>query len=294
MQRNIYEYLCDRVSNIPHILSLCGADKKYICENASDFEKFRELCRTLVSFSGSSIYKDINCAVSELFGENIDISQSNAESLWKEFYGERGSGEAPTPILTISFFDIDLLNAVNISKASGFVKPDKYHASLAREKARSGQDVSEAEKNMLIVQELREGAEQCVKTSRPLVIRADCPVQITYQALGYLRDCKFLPNTFILTELSGIMADTVRLLEFENVTLGAAVSSVDESIKSSMRSLAQILPVGGVVWALDKDSFDAFCTAARELLDGWKSNNTAPQKCVLKFEKNSNFIKLNY
>lgn len=285
MQGNIYEYLCGRVNSIPHILSLCGADKKYICENASDFEKFRELCHALVSFSGSSIYRDISCALSELFGEAVNISQSNAESLWKRFYGECEREEASIPILTIRLIDIESTRVINISEMSDFVKPDKYHVSLAREKARNGQSVSRAEKNILIMQELREGAEQCIKASQPFLVRADCSALITYRALGYLKDCNMLPNTLILTELSEITAETARLLEYENITLGISIASVDGSTKDLMRSLSQILPVGRVVWAFGKECLDEFCATACELLEEWRANNTAPEKCVLKFEK---------
>ncbi len=295
MQSNIYEYLSDKFEYMSHILSLCGADKKYIGKNASDFEKFRELCRTLVSFSGSSLYRDINLCVSELFGESVDITQSDAESLWKRFYGDCESVEITQPDLVIKMIDMDAFaNFVDISEASNFVRPDRYHASLARERAHNGQDVCESEKNLLIMQELRETAEQCVKTVQPLVILADCSAEIIYQALRYLSDCNLLPNTLILTNISGITVQIARLLEFENISLCAAVTSCDESFTSSMRSIAQTLPVGGVMWALKGENFAVFCSATHELLEEWRANNTAPKECVLKFEKISNFIRLNY
>lgn len=286
MQSNIYEYILDRFPCLPEVLRLCGADKKYIGKNASDFEKFRELCRVLVRFSGSDLYKDINLCVSELFGEKIDVAQSAPQDLWKKFYNHGESIEITEPHLEIHLTDIKVLtNTVNIRGVSGFVRPDKYHVSLAREKMQRGQSVYEDEKNMLIMQELRETAEQCIKASKPLVILADCPIKITYLALEYLNDCKLLPKTLILTDISGVEVGAAGLLEFEEVSLGVVISNCDERSKDLIRSLAAILPVGNILWALKKEDFDKLAVIIQELSDEWQRNSVATEKYVLKFEE---------
>lgn len=286
MHSNIYEYLCEKLDNIPRILALCGADRRYTGKNASDFEKFRELCRTLVSFSGSSFYGDVNCAVSELLRECIDITQSNPEDLWKRFYGERGERETITPVLACKTAYADkLATAIDISQATDFIMPDKYHVGLAREKLVDGCDLCENEKNMLSIQELREGAQECIKFSRPLVIRADCPAKTTLHALGYLKTCNLLTGTLVLVSPERLDTEISEVLEFDEISLGVLVDKCDESFAFLLPSLAQTLPVGNVVWTLKKEGGNDFCAVSDKLLRKWQIENKAPQNCELKFEE---------
>ncbi len=283
---NIYEYLCDRLDNIPRILALCGADRRYTGKNSSDFEKFRELCRTHVSFSGSSFYRDINYAVSELFGESIDITQSSPEDLWKRFYGERADGEVIKPVLTVKMACSDnFASVVNISQATDFVVPDKYHVGLIREKLLGGGELCESEKNMLTIQELREGAQECIKSSRPLVIIADCSAQITLRALGYLRTCDLLTETLVLVSSDRLDKEISEALEFDKISLGVLMDKWDESIAFSMQSLAQTFPVGNLVWTMKKECAADFDAEQEWLLKKWQAENTAPQNCALKIEE---------
>ncbi len=285
MHSNIYEYLCDKLDNIPHILALCGADRRYTCENASDYEKFRELCRSLVSFSGSGIYRDVNLAVSELFGESINITQSSPESLWKGFYGECGDGEVLEPVLSVKTACADNLAAViDISQATDFIMPDKYHAGLAREKLLGGAELCEDEKNMLHIQELREGAQECIKTFNPLVIRADCSAQTTLRALEYLKTCNLLTETLVLISIDRLDQAAAKMLEFDEITLGVLLEKCDQEITPAIKSLARILPVGKIAWILKKDDFNVFDNALTGLLEIWRAEGIAPQDCALNFE----------
>ena len=287
MQSNIYEYLCDRLDNIPRILELCGADRRYINENASDFEKFRELCITLVRFSGSSIYRDINSAVSEIFGEDIDITQSHPEHLWKRFYGEVENGEFVIPVLTVKTICADkLTNVIDISQATNFVMPDKYHVGLAREKLACGQDLSESEKNMLIIQDLRERGQTCISTLCPLILRADCSTEITRRALGYLKNCNLLNDALMIVSLERLCTDMAEVLEFDKISLGVMIEKCDERTDSSVKSLAQIFPVGNIIWVLKKEKFGEFCSVLEKLVKQWQAERIAPEKRLLKFEKN--------
>ncbi len=283
---NIYEYLCGKIDNIPRILVLCDADRRYTGKNASDFEKFRELCRTLVSFSGSSFYRDVNYAVSEFFGESIDITQNNPDDLWKRFYGESDDGDALEPVLSIKTVYADKLTSViNISQATGFVIPDKYHVGLAREKCVDGFDLSDGERNMLIMQELREGAQKCINSSQPLVVHADCSAQITLRALGYLKTCNLLRETLVLVSPDRLYTEISEGLEFDEISLGVLADKWDEAVAFSMQSLAQTVPFGNLTWVLKKENITDFSAVSDSLLKKWQSENIAPQNCMLKIEE---------
>lgn len=286
MHSNIYEFLCEKIDNIPHILALCGAEKRYTNENASDFEKIRELCHLLVKFSGSSIYRDINCAVSEVLGENVDITQALPEDLWKMFWGERGNRKTITPVLCLkTTYDDKLTNAIDISRATGFVMPDRYHVGLAREKLNCGQELFDSEKNMLIVQQLREGAQNCINSWRPLVIRADCSFRITRRAIQYLKTCNLLPETLVLVSLDRLDVDAQMALGYDGISLGVLVDKCDEGFAFAMQSIARTYPIGNFVWVLKNDDFNNFCNISGLLLKEWQAENTTPENCTLKFEE---------
>ncbi len=283
---NIYEYLCDRLEDIPRILEICGADRRYIGKNSSDYERFRELCRTLVSFSGSGFYKDVNRAVSELLGESIDISRNSPADLWKRFYGERDDVRAPDPVLTVKIAYADKFRGVvNISKATALVVPDKYHVALAREKLADGYKLSESEENMLLIQELREEAQKCVGSSRRLVIIADCPSQITLGAFRYLKACNLLPEALVLVSIDRMAPEMISILDSDEISLGILLEMQDENAKRSMGSCPEHFPVGNVIWTTKMESAAAFDGSLRHLLEKWQAENTAPQNCALKIEE---------
>ncbi len=286
MYSNVYEYLCGKIDNIPQILSLGGADRRYTGKNASDFERFRELCSSLVKFTGSSFYEDINYAASELFGEKIDITQTNPETLWKRFYGERGERKAIAPVLACKIAYADkLATAIDISQATDFIVPDKYHVGLAREKCLGGCDLSGGERNMMIMQELREGAQNCIYSSHPLIVRADCSTEIICRALGYLKTCNMLTETLILVSLDRLDAEMMGILELDKISLGILVDKCDESFVFSMQSYARSFPIGNVIWALKKENFVCFCDIMEHLIKKWQKESMAPQNCELKFEE---------
>lgn len=286
MHSNIYEYLCGKIDNIPHILALCGADKRYIHENASDFEKFRELCHSLVRLSGSSMYRAINCAVSEIFGEDIDITQASSDDLWKRFYGERENEESITPVLTFrTAYTDNLTSVIDISRATDFVMPDRYHVGLARERLACGQTLSDSEKNMLIIQALRESAQQSIKSFCPIVVRADCSAQITCRALQYLKNCNLLTETLILVNRDQLDPEAEKLFEFDEILLGMIVEKCDENFAFSMQAIARTASVGNLIWIVKKEDFSDFCSMTNKLLQKWQADRIAPQNCTLKFEE---------
>ena len=286
MHSNIYEYLCDRLEDMPHILLLCGADRRYTNENSSDFEKFRELCLSLVKLSGSSIYRDVNLAVSELFGENIDITQKYPEQLWKRFYGECEDMEVITPVLTLKTAYADKFTSlVDISQATEFIVPDKYHVGLAREKLANGQKLTGSEKNMLIIQELREAAQSCINSSYPLVIRADCPTEITLRVIHYLKTCNLLTDILVLVSLNRLDAKLSELFDTDRISLGVFVDKCDESLAVSMQHLSRIYSVGNIVWILENDNPNDFYNTADLLLEVWKAEYISSENCLLNFRE---------
>ncbi len=286
MHSNIYEYLCDRLDNMPRILSLCETDRRCACENASDYEKFRELCYSLVRLSGSSIYRDINCAVSEIFGEEIDITQTHPDDLWTRFYGEREERESITPVLTVRTADANKLTSIiDISRATDFVMPDKYHSGLAREKLIEGSKLSDREENMLIIQELREGAQKSINSSCPIVVRASCSATITCRAIQYLQACNLLTEALIMVNCDQLDFGVEKLIEFDKISIGMLVEKCDEGFAFSMQAIACTAPIGKLIWIVEKENFADFRSVSVKLLQKWKADSIAPQNCALKFEE---------
>ena len=131
---NIYEYLLQRHPYLPSILAVCGADEKYVRENASDFEKFRELCKIIVKLSGNDLYREISNSVFECFGEKFYLSRDISESLWRAYYGDGKIAQGESQTLNIRVVEEKILSrAISLGGMREFVKPDVYHVNLARE-----------------------------------------------------------------------------------------------------------------------------------------------------------------
>ena len=138
--KNIYEHFTGKFSYIPDLLNICGSDERYICDLASDFEKFRELCKIMPSLYGNPKYFELCAEARCLFGVGATLCEENCEAMWISFCsGEQlvpheSQGELVVRVVGAS----ELSDACLISNINKFVKPDLYHAKLAREKLSLG------------------------------------------------------------------------------------------------------------------------------------------------------------
>lgn len=61
-----------------------GAEEKYITGDASDFEKFRELCRVYPFFDGNVAQYVCRTVLSKVFGIKEELSSNNCEGIWRK------------------------------------------------------------------------------------------------------------------------------------------------------------------------------------------------------------------
>ena len=66
------------------LMRVCGVDERFITGNASDFEKFRELCRIMPMLIGNPQYITCHVELQRFFGCNLTINSNNCETIWKE------------------------------------------------------------------------------------------------------------------------------------------------------------------------------------------------------------------
>ncbi len=61
----------------------CGVDDKYICGDASDFEKFKCFCSILPEYAGNPIYLLSHIELRDIYGCEFDICEENCERIWE-------------------------------------------------------------------------------------------------------------------------------------------------------------------------------------------------------------------
>lgn len=66
------------------LMRVCGVDERFITGNASDFEKFRDLCRIMPMLIGNPQYITCHVELQRFFGCNLTINSDNCETIWKE------------------------------------------------------------------------------------------------------------------------------------------------------------------------------------------------------------------
>ena len=66
------------------LMRVCGVDEHFITGNASDFEKFRELCRVLPMLIGNKQYAACHTELCRYFNCELTINSDNCETIWRE------------------------------------------------------------------------------------------------------------------------------------------------------------------------------------------------------------------
>lgn len=99
---NLWELFCS--SDVLDAMRLGGADEKYVGGDASDYEKFHELCRIMPTLAGNGIYALAHTLLRSLFNCDLAINLTNCEEIWSisadrffaneltlsDLYGDRG------------------------------------------------------------------------------------------------------------------------------------------------------------------------------------------------------------
>jgi len=81
---NITELWLYENPKIWELMRVCGVDERFITGNASDFEKFRELCRVMPMLIGNPQYIACHVELQRFFDCNLTINSDNCETIWKE------------------------------------------------------------------------------------------------------------------------------------------------------------------------------------------------------------------
>ncbi len=79
---NAYEALLKYDKGLLSLVRESGADERYIDGDASDFEKFRELCRTMPSCIGNPLYMLLHMELELLFDCDLALDLENCEQIW--------------------------------------------------------------------------------------------------------------------------------------------------------------------------------------------------------------------
>ncbi len=259
--QNIYEYLKEHFDLAREIAG-------------SDFEKFAYICRTLADLSGNQLYFDVHKQLEEYFGERVEISANRAEYLWRRFNGEDVTvSDGCSELLNVRYLCADELeNVIKISDITQFVSPDVYHVSLARARSESGEDLSVDEKNMLMIQRIRDTAGESVLQGKPLILDMRCGgAEVFLSVYGYLSHSKLLPKILLICDIS----EGTRLL----------YKGVDICVfgDGNVQKIAENMPVGRTV--LLTESASKLEGELKALLSVWQQNARAPRKVVLAMQK---------
>ena len=81
---NIAQILLSGEGYVTGAMRYSGADEKYISGDASDFEKFRELCRVYPLFEGNAAQYVCREILERLFEIKDGLCENNCEEIWKK------------------------------------------------------------------------------------------------------------------------------------------------------------------------------------------------------------------
>lgn len=239
---NVYEYLEEKCrGGILELFSLCGIDTK-VCDGASDYDKFYNIYRHMGAFVGNDAYGEINAVLSDYFGRKIDLCTCNPEQTWRAFY-ENGLVETVEKKTEINIFtpNYDVLHdAIDIRGVTEFISPNPYHVGLARSKILQNIDIGQDEKNMLIIQSVREG----VRESSVKIIATPRQVDIITRLTDYLKRTMKVKSVFAIFDGMAPAGDDYRKVLGAGIVSGVILHG--ENLKSEIESIANAVPIGNI------------------------------------------------
>lgn len=268
---NIYEYLVNMHPSVTDMLKLCRAEKRFVSEGASDFEKFRELCLNLSKLSGHPFFLDICKSTEQLFGRKIYPSRHNCEDLWRAFSGEKLIITELCETVFVRYMDTRVLHkAISLSGIKQFAKPNPYIVSQINEKYNTLGYLNETERVILTIQNIRQSAVSCMESGETLLLNAsDCPLEVARDVIKYLERSGLLPTTSVIfdAEQTGNSALGELLATYEISPL-ICIGNNPNDIRNKIRHVAEHLPLGEVIFITDVDGHD-LSASVNMLRDEW-------------------------
>ena len=187
-------------------LNACGESQAcFPGGSASDYDKLAALCRALQLSPGYPLRRRVLALLADGFGwQNTNPDPSE---LWL-WLADELSPSARNGDVTLSTLAARLHTGIGaadgrrlliLPEKYAFCRPDPYHVAVCREKETAGEALSQAERDLLFTQCVRETAEGCLARSCPLELIGET-AQLERLA-AYLAAARRLPSlTCTLTD----------------------------------------------------------------------------------------------
>lgn len=273
---NIYESLVQICPSIHMYLKLYGENAARIRSTASDYERFSELCRLMPKMCGNPFYREINVAAQGMLGRTL--CEGRVENHWRSFNGDTVTEYAcDAPALNLCVYN-SLEADVMISGVSEFIKPNPYSVENLRACAARG-EIDEIGKCVLQIQTVREVAQACVKSGRPMKLRASkTELSVICQILEYLESSGLLPSTLVCVDCADLsqpeLAD--RLYASRMVRLCLCAEN-EFDLSAGLGRLSECMPIGCACFMLPKSRMEGFVSLLQTLSHTWCARGLAPK-----------------
>lgn len=202
------------------LMRMSGVDEKYICGTASDFEKFRELCKLLPNCIGNPTYLLSHIELKMLWNCDLPINSDNCEQIWhtlndqlaysnitdRTLANRAGLEQIPclylASIATAEADSLAKLESTIRSKCLGcecvvddlpknFAAPNPYLVDVILKKQTLGEPVSEDDRDALNMQIRRIAATACREQGIKMLFSGGASLPI----LEYLRKNNITPDS---------------------------------------------------------------------------------------------------
>lgn len=104
--KNIADLLVNRCISVKRALKLCGAEKRVVFGDGSDYERFYTLCASMKDLVGHPVYNGVKELLSAVFGWDGEISLYTADALWQGL-NEVIEESQLTPVSLLSCLNIE-------------------------------------------------------------------------------------------------------------------------------------------------------------------------------------------
>lgn len=270
LESNIYEYLYNTHPLITETLKLCRAEKRFICDSASDFEKFRELCIAFPKLVGHSLFFDISESMEKLFGKRIHPSMHNCEELWRAFCGEQMPYTDIRETVYIKYADESVLRkAISLSGIKSFIKPNPYIVNKINEKYGTVGCPDETERTILTLQNIRQEAISCKARGETLILDAgNCPLKAVCDLTEYLDRSGLLPKIFVILNAEQTGENELKnILAPYEVSVGVSIGNDTQIILNKIKYASENFPIGELIFITDAD--ESFSASVNMLRNEW-------------------------
>lgn len=219
------------VPDVCAVMRTAGIEEKFITGEASDYEKFRAFCRIVPDLAGHPLFLSAHLLLRRLLNCPLMLNEENCGAIWQIaadrlalltdctpllkrlqigclFTLHPAVGTQARPLFMPSTDDVDdtLPGAAGCTAArhilprlSAFVKPDPYHADLARKRLTEGQPLDDNAAACLAAQQLRILGREYRRRgwTLQLVVPQGCNPAALDALLAYLSANDALPQTML-------------------------------------------------------------------------------------------------